>query len=113
MSLTRARNLAGLTLLAATAVFLTACGPNNTSGSAATGSPRNPAGSPAAAGRPKKAPDGPFEGTLSYVASGQLLVGQRMFWVAEDTDIPGSGGLCGDGKGHSLKPCIAAHPRAP
>ncbi|QKV96008.1 DUF4232 domain-containing protein [Streptomyces sp. NA02950] len=33
------------------------------------------------------------------------MVGERRIKVAEDANVQGSGGLCGDGQGHSPKPC--------
>ncbi|MFF3481889.1 hypothetical protein ACFYXC_01235 [Streptomyces sp. NPDC002701] len=54
-----------------------------------------PEGGGGDASAPPAGADGVFTGTLTYLAPGKLLVGDRAFWVAEDTLITG-GEICGD-----------------
>ncbi|MEU0641794.1 hypothetical protein [Streptomyces umbrinus] len=113
LSRTRSRTLAAIGFLAATGLFLTACGPEDSAGADASSSPSAsaPAGSPAASGGADatEAPagsDGTFSGTLTFLAPGKLLVGERVFWVAEDTEITG-GDICGDPETAEAEKCTA------
>ncbi|MGW0656428.1 hypothetical protein ACWD4T_48185, partial [Streptomyces umbrinus] len=120
LSRTRSRTLAAIGFLAATGLFLTACGPEDSAGADASSSPGGasdspsasaPAGSPAASGGSdsSEAPagsDGTFSGTLTFLAPGKLLVGERAFWVAEDTVIQGAG-ICGDPETAGAENCTA------
>ncbi|MEU4611767.1 hypothetical protein [Streptomyces umbrinus] len=120
LSRTRSRTLAAIGFLAATGLFLTACGPEDSAGADASSSPGGasdspsasaPAGSPAASGGSdsSEAPagsDGTFSGTLTFLAPGKLLVGERAFWVAEDTEVTG-GDICGDPETAEAEKCTA------
>lgn len=48
--------------------------------------------------------DGTFSGVLTYLAPGKLLVGERAFWVAVDTEIIG-GDICGDPETPEAEKC--------
>ncbi|MCF0082723.1 hypothetical protein LZ269_36020, partial [Streptomyces lomondensis] len=98
MTATRSRLFPALGVLLAGGMFLTACGSEDSAAS----NPARPSSAPVAA---TGAVAGTFTGTLTYWAPGKLRVGERAFWVAQDTQIWGSGGICGDGKGHSLVEC--------
>ncbi|WP_328845979.1 hypothetical protein [Streptomyces sp. NBC_00258] len=120
LSRTRFRTLAAVGFLAATGLFLTACDPDAAAGSGASSSPAGAsdspsasasAGSPAASGgadasEPPAGSDGTFSGTLTFLAPGKLLVGERAFWVAEDTEIAG-GDICGDPETSEAEKCTA------
>ncbi|QKV96011.1 DUF4232 domain-containing protein [Streptomyces sp. NA02950] len=99
MSLIRVRNVASVGLLVASAPFLAACDPGNADTEV------DDTRASASASRANNAADGTFTGTLTYTAPGKLMVGEREIGLAEDPNIQGAGGLCGDGKGHSLKSC--------
>ncbi|MEU9962406.1 hypothetical protein [Streptomyces sp. NPDC050982] len=121
LSRTRSRTLAAVGFLAATGLFLTACGPEDSAGAdasspaGASASPGTsapaPSGSPAASGgadasEPPAGSDGTFSGTLTFLAPGKLLVGERAFWVAEDTVIQGAG-ICGDPETAGAEKCTS------
>ncbi|GAB2618478.1 hypothetical protein GCM10027168_58500 [Streptomyces capparidis] len=57
------------------------------------------------AGSPATAQSGTVTGTLTYLAPGKLMVGERAFFVATDTQIWGAGGICGDAAGQSASEC--------
>ncbi|MEU0696820.1 hypothetical protein ABZ349_22985 [Streptomyces niveus] len=48
--------------------------------------------------------DGTFSGVLTFLAPGKLLVGERAFWVAVDTEIIG-GDICGDPETPKAEKC--------
>jgi hypothetical protein len=48
--------------------------------------------------------DGTFSGVLTFLAPGKLLVGERAFWVAVDTEIIG-GDICGDPETSEAEKC--------
>ncbi len=48
--------------------------------------------------------DGTFSGTLTYLAPGKLMVGNRAFFVAEDTEMVG-GQICGDAENTDADNC--------
>ncbi|MCZ4510606.1 hypothetical protein O3Q52_20920 [Streptomyces sp. ActVer] len=121
LSRTRSRTLAAVGFLAATGLFLTACGPEDSAGAdasspaGASASPDSsapaPSGSPAASGgadasEPPAGSDGTFSGKLTFLAPGKLLVGERAFWVAEGTEITG-GDICGDPETAEAEKCTA------
>ncbi|MFD9189004.1 hypothetical protein ACFWCA_12340 [Streptomyces phaeochromogenes] len=119
LSRTRSRTLAAVGFLAATGLFLTACGPEDSAGADASSSAgasdspsaSAPAGSPAPSGgadasEPPAGSDGTFSGKLTFLAPGKLLVGERAFWVAEDTVIQGAG-ICGDPETAGAENCTA------
>lgn len=49
--------------------------------------------------------DGTVTGVLTYLAPGKYLVGDRAFFVADDTQVWGAGGICGDGTGQVAAEC--------
>jgi hypothetical protein len=128
MTLSRkpARKLAGLALLAATGLFLAACGTDSVvdgrgggagpTASATAGSGTAPSASviprdsASASVIPRDSAgagsDGTFTGRLTYLAPGKLLVGERAFWVAEDTEIIG-GDICGDPETVAAEKCTS------
>ncbi|MFI1482815.1 hypothetical protein [Streptomyces sp. NPDC020747] len=121
LSRTRSRTLAAVGFLAATGLFLTACDPDadaaagasSSAGASDSPSASAPAasGSPAASGgadasEPPAGADGTFSGTLTFLAPGKLLVGERAFWVAEDTVIQGAG-ICGDPETPGAENCTS------
>lgn len=126
------RKLAGLALLASTGLFLAACGTDSGTGSVVDG-PGGGAGptasatagsgtAPSASVIPRDSAsasviprdsasagagsDGTFTGRLTYLAPGKLLVGERAFWVAEDTEIIG-GDICGDPETQAAEKCTS------
>lgn len=120
MSRTRTRSLAAVGFLVATGLFLTACGPEKAAAgsgavsvsdtetrtesgteSGATDGAQSSAGNGAGSSA-----DGTFTGKLTYRAPGKLLVGDRAFFVAEDTDIQG-GDICGDPENSTAEKCTA------
>ncbi|MCX4993638.1 DUF4232 domain-containing protein [Streptomyces sp. NBC_00568] len=103
MSPNRVRLFTSIGLLATVGIFLTACNPDAGSSSSAASAVSETPGKTAV--KTARSTDGTFSGTLSYWAPGKLRVGKRAFWVAEDTAIQNSGGLCGNGS--SPKICTA------
>ncbi|MFD9396436.1 hypothetical protein ACFWBB_38565 [Streptomyces sp. NPDC060000] len=56
---------------------------------------------------------GTWLGTVSYLAPGKYTVSdtkdtQQQFWLAEDTQIWGVGGMCGDADGQAAEQCTEA-----
>lgn len=56
---------------------------------------------------------GTWFGNVSYFAPGKYTVSdmkgvEQAFWLAEDTDIEGSGDICGDENGQAATPCTEA-----
>ncbi|MFF3934832.1 hypothetical protein [Streptomyces phaeofaciens] len=56
---------------------------------------------------------GTWLGTVSYLAPGKYTVSdmrdsQQQFWLAEDTEIWGVGGMCGDADGQAAEECTEA-----
>ncbi|MFJ2647728.1 hypothetical protein ACIO1C_13470 [Streptomyces sp. NPDC087420] len=66
---------------------------------AGSGTDNGPVDNPDAPGA-----DGTFSGVLTFLAPGKLLVGERAFWVAEDTEIIG-GDICGDPETPEAEKC--------
>ncbi|MYV54590.1 hypothetical protein [Streptomyces sp. SID3212] len=66
---------------------------------AGSGTDNGPVDNPDAPGA-----DGTFSGVLTYLAPGKLLVGERAFWVAVDTEIVG-GDICGDPETPEAEKC--------
>ncbi|MFE6828424.1 hypothetical protein [Streptomyces sp. NPDC057690] len=57
--------------------------------------------------------NGTWLGTVSYLAPGKYTVSdtkdtQQQFWLAEDTEIWGVGGMCGDAAGQAAEQCTEA-----
>ncbi|AZM59424.1 MULTISPECIES: hypothetical protein [unclassified Streptomyces] len=101
----RLRSLAATGVLVGAALFLTACDPDGeavTGVSAETGT--DSAGKTPKADAGNRA-DGTVTGNLTYLAPGKLEVDGRPFWLTEDTEIWGTGGICGTGEGHSPEEC--------
>ncbi|MGW3412013.1 hypothetical protein [Streptomyces sp. NPDC000888] len=111
-SRTRSRTLAAVGFLAATGLFLTACGPDGSATGSATGSgAESGASTPSSAADATDASadnraDGTVTGTLTYLAPGKLEVDGRPFWIAEDTEIQG-GEICGDPETQAAEKCTA------
>ncbi|WP_405905858.1 hypothetical protein OG742_07945 [Streptomyces sp. NBC_00828] len=111
-SRTRSRTLAAVGFLAATGLFLTACGPDGSATGSATGSgTESGASTPSSAADATDASadnraDGTVTGTLTYLAPGKLEVDGRPFWIAEDTEIQG-GDICGDPETQAAETCTA------
>ncbi|MFI6085717.1 hypothetical protein ACIBBB_33035 [Streptomyces sp. NPDC051217] len=66
---------------------------------AGSGTDKGPVDDPDAPGA-----DGTFSGVLTFLAPGKLLVGERAFWVAVDTEIIG-GDICGDPETPEAEKC--------
>ncbi|MBT3150431.1 hypothetical protein HTV45_05935 [Streptomyces sp. CHD11] len=101
----RLRPLAATGLLLGAALFLTACDPDSdsvTGVSAETDADSSGTASKAGAGSRE---DGAVTGILTCLAPGKLKVDGRPFWLTEDTEIWGAGGLCGSGEGQVAEEC--------
>ncbi|MGP3952540.1 hypothetical protein [Streptomyces sp. 7N604] len=105
MSLNRSRKIAGLAALVVSGVLLTGCNPFSDEPDAA-GTSKAAASSVDSPESDSRA-DGVVTGTLTYMAPGKLEVDGRPFYVAEDTEIWGSGLICGDPAGQALDECTA------
>ncbi|MFD5781146.1 hypothetical protein [Streptomyces sp. NPDC126933] len=114
---TRPRTLAAVGFLAATGLFLTACGPED-SAADSSASASSSAGASSGADAPADAAgdtdasaenreDGTVTGTLTYLAPGKLEVDGRPFYLAEDTQIQG-GEICGDPETPAVESCTPA-----
>ncbi|MFD6987928.1 hypothetical protein [Streptomyces sp. NPDC059943] len=66
---------------------------------AGSGTENGPVDNPDAPGA-----DGTFSGVLTFLAPGKLLVGERAFWVAVDTETIG-GDICGDPETPEAEKC--------
>ena len=100
----RSRTLAAVGFLAATGLFLTACGPDGSSADSGTATPSGAASATDASA--KNRVDGTVTGTLTYLAPGKLEVDGRPFFVAQDTEIVG-GEICGDPEAQAAENCTA------
>jgi hypothetical protein len=120
MLLNQTRKLAGIAVLIAGGMFLTACDPASEGSGADTVKSGQGASSsaPEAVSSPDASPgsgsgskqsdnraDGTVTGVLGYMAPGKLTVDGRPFWIAEDTEIWGAGDICGDAAGQSASKC--------
>ncbi|MFF2522935.1 hypothetical protein [Streptomyces liangshanensis] len=74
-------------------------GGDEANAAAGSGTDNGPVDNPDAPGA-----DGTFSGVLAFQAPGKLLVGERAFWVAEDTEITG-GDICGDPETPEAEKC--------
>ncbi|MET7905941.1 hypothetical protein ABZS86_32570 [Streptomyces sp. NPDC005355] len=100
----RVRTFASAGLLVSAALLATACQPSD---AADSGSGKSSSSAPAAPGKAanSKATNGTFVGALTYVAPGKYSVKNKMFYVAEDTQILGAGTICGSAQGQSTTKC--------
>lgn len=71
----------------------------DTNAAAGSGTENGPVDNPDAPGA-----DGTFSGVLTFLAPGKLLVGERAFWVAVDTETTG-GDICGDPETPEAEKC--------
>lgn len=60
-----------------------------------------------------KGVSGIWFGNVNYLAPGKYTVSdqkgiEQAFWLAEDTDIEGTGDICGDENGQAASPCTEA-----
>ncbi|MEV7344420.1 hypothetical protein [Streptomyces sp. NPDC093544] len=104
LSHSRSRTLAAVGFLAATGLFLTACGPDGSSADSGVSAPSGAASATDASAKNRE--DGTVTGTLTYLAAGKLEVGGRPFFVADDTEIVG-GEICGDPETQAAETCTA------
>ncbi|MFJ8112974.1 hypothetical protein [Streptomyces sp. NPDC096132] len=89
-------------------------GGSSSSGSSSTGGSSSSSSSSSSSGGSSGGVSGTWLGAVTYMAPGKYLVSdgrsnpEQQFWLAEDTEILGAGGMCGDADGQSATTCTEA-----
>ncbi|WP_460072607.1 hypothetical protein [Streptomyces sp. YKOK-I1] len=88
-------------------------GGSSTGSSSTGGSSSSSGGSSSGGSGSSEGVSGTWLGTVSYLAPGKYTVSdvkdtQQQFWLAEDTEIWGVGGMCGDADGQAAEECTEA-----
>ncbi|MFI7500654.1 hypothetical protein ACIBVL_19545 [Streptomyces sp. NPDC049687] len=87
---------------------------SSSTGGSSSGSSSTGGSSSSSSGGSSSGVSGTWLGAVSYLAPGKYLVSdgrnnpEQQFWLAEDTEILGAGGMCGDADGQSATTCTEA-----
>jgi hypothetical protein len=114
MTTLRARSVLFAAAAVAGTLLMTACQSDDTAGSTGAGTTTEETVSAQAAAATKRGGvSGTFSGgEVAYLAPGTYTVTaggkEQQFWIAEDTKIWGSGGVCGDAAGQAATQCTEA-----